>query len=139
MFGWKKIQICRKNMLVLCLGSNLDAYKPELQSQLIITSRSGNRTGQVGFGFKSIGLGRVNLHVVFFHIFDRFWLDWRSFNLRLDQIRSDLDRVEAYQFDFFFLNQIRSDSNLYGSNEFLGSYRVLSPLITKDSPFTMIY
>jgi hypothetical protein len=56
-----------------------------------VGSGSGSyRTGRVSLTFWKKS-GRVNLYVVFFHIFERFWLDYRSFDLGSGRIwiRSD--------------------------------------------------
>jgi hypothetical protein len=52
------------------------------------------RVGSVWLsGRNQVGLGRVNLHVVFFQIVDRFWLDWRSFDLGSGRVKSGSGRV----------------------------------------------
>jgi hypothetical protein len=48
-------------------------------------SGSGSGSGRVSLTFwkKSIRLGRINLHVIFFQIVDRFRLNLRPFNLHV--------------------------------------------------------
>jgi hypothetical protein len=65
--------------------------------------RGGNLAGQVGFGFGSDG--SVNLHVVFFQIFDRFRLDWRSFDFGSGQVGSCPGQVES----IWLFKKIKSD------------------------------
>jgi hypothetical protein len=62
-----------------------------------------------------VGSDQVNLHIVFFQIFDRFRLDWKSFGLRSGRISL-----------IFFKIQVGSGLD---SDEFLESDRILSPLI----------
>jgi hypothetical protein len=64
---------------------------------------------------EEIGSGQVNLYVVFFQIFDKFRSDWRLFDLGSGRVRSGSDQVE-------------SDLDPDGLNEFLESDRVLPPL-----------
>jgi hypothetical protein len=56
-----------------------------------------DREGQISLTFwkKSnwTGSGRINLHIVFFHIFDRFRLDWKSFYLGSGRVRSSSNRI----------------------------------------------
>jgi hypothetical protein len=109
--------------------------------------------GQVGLDLGSSRAGRVSLHVVgrtgsgrvrvsrvglgsdwvrsicmlcFFQIFDRFRLDWRSFDLGSGRVWSGSDRVESVW--FFLKNQIKLDSSPDGSDVFLGSGQILPPL-----------
>jgi hypothetical protein len=60
---------------------------------------------------EKIGLDQVNLHVVFFSV-------------GLDRVRSGSNQLD------FFKNQIGSDSNPNGSDGFLESNRIVSPLTT---------
>jgi hypothetical protein len=58
---------------------------------------------------------------IFFQIFDRFRLDWRSFDL-------GSGRIISCQLDFF-LNQVGSGSSPNESDKFFRSDRILPPLI----------
>jgi hypothetical protein len=84
-----------------------------------------DQMGWVGLIFsKQSGRIRVRLDqftYVFFQIFDRFRLNWKSFDLGSGRIKSG-------QF-IFFLNQIGSGSSPNESDKFFRSDRILSPLI----------
>jgi hypothetical protein len=97
----------------------------------VVIGRVGSgsdRTSRISLTFWKKS-GRVNLYVVFFQIFDRFWFDWRSFDLRSDQ------------FDFFFkldqiglrygrigqVSEVESDSATF-SNDTPQTVKLLQPI-----------